>query len=208
MKAEYEAMLALKPYLDPKSADKLEQMVKDEENINDINVWVNNVLTNRQIKTARTIAGDEAKKEYKEYEHLLNEDELRWIKKFYCEMYDNGVHNIPEDFRLLKTEEMIKESNRHRNNSNNDIYEVSARQGTLLELDENRYEDEDLEYGWEQVYSCFGHEPALNCIIDECLDELSVKNFDKRLSLVRFYIKMNRLRLSHNRDRRNKKRKE
>ena len=54
----------------------------------------------------------------------------------------------------------------------------------------------------------FGYEAALNFLIDECLDELKIRPLDQRLTLIRYYVKMNRLRIEEMRDKKNQKGKE
>ena len=204
MSPEYKSLLALKMYLNSTDAKQLETMVKKKESLDDINVFVNGAMTNKQINNTVKFSMEEAKLEYKEYEDKLNPEELKWVQKFYAEMYCNNLYSIPKDYRLLKTKEMVKESNRIRNSRKTDMFEIGIKAGKLEPLDSHQLSETDEEVDWETVYSLFGHECSLNFLIDECMSELKAKSLDTRLTLVRFYIKMNRLRLAHNREGRNK----
>ena len=212
---EYESLLALKQYLSKADFESLQEMVKNEEPINIISIFVNNAITKRQIKTAKLLDAEQAAMEYKEYEHRLSEDEKLWVQKFYYEMYGNAIYNVPKDYRLLQTKEMIQESNRNRNNFKSDIFDIASKKEVLesLSIEENalRYMGEaektlssnEESRDWEDVFMCFGYEASLNFLIGQCIEELKVKTLDNRLTLIRFYIKMNRLRLSNNREIRN-----
>lgn len=209
MPVEYEVLLALKSYLDEEAAAMLEEMVANREPLDDINRFVNNALTIKQVNSTKMLSTDTDKMEFREYYNELTPEDQLWIKKFYYERYANAIYNIPKDYLLHNTEELIKESNRIRNNAKGDMYDLAERLHLLDNFIEERLIPDDLDdtTDWETIFKYKGHKDALDFLIKECLEELKVKHFDPKLALVRFYIKMNRLRIVTNRDNRNPKRK-
>lgn len=204
MTKEYKQLLALKKYLFKDDANVLQQMVDKKRPVTEINAFLNNAITDKQIKTTKLLSSDEALMEFREYEKKLTPDELQWVQKFYYEMYGNAVYNVPKNYRLLKTKDMLKESNRIRNTTKSDIYDRALKSGKLSSIEDSNIDelDIDVEINWEQIYSFFGYEAALNFLIDECLDELKIRPLDQRLTLIRYYVKMNRLRIEEMRDKR------
>lgn len=203
MTPEYESLLALKKYLSPDAAAKLTTMIKNKEPVDDINMFVNREITVKQIRGTKLLAAEEAMMEYKSYEDKLNDEEKLLVKKFYYELYGNAIYNVPEDFRLLKTKEMIKESNRNRNMKRTDMFDVAEKRHLMDSLERHERELEKDEAGggdWESVYNYFGYEPALNFLIEACEDELKIKTLDIRLTLIRFYINMDKLRIVNNKN--------
>jgi hypothetical protein len=158
--------------------------------------FANNAITHRQITENNWTRAQGLDMEYREYEDQLNEDELIYIKKFYNEMYANRIY-IPEDYRLVNNEDMIKESNRINNRRNRDLMEVKGNRGQLDSLTEANVNhvkiNIDDSQDWHCVYDMFGYEFAMNFIIDSFIDELNCIELDKRLTAIRFYIKMNKL---------------
>lgn len=200
MKPEYESLLALKNYLSKPAAKKLVTMIKNEENLDKINRFVNIEITKKQIHKSNP-----DNKDYKEYENELNKEEKLWVKKFYAEYYDGGVYSVPKDKRLLNTEEMVKEANRRNYSGQNDIYDVSEKTGLLAEYNDGRahFDLEDPDMDWETVYKYTSYNLAADFLMNECIGELKIKILDKKLTLARFYIKMDLLRKAHQRDKRN-----
>ena len=109
-------------------------------------------------------------------------------------MYANR-HYVPKDYRLLTTEEQIKESNRINNMRNRDLYQVKKERRQLDSID-RPMEERDDEYTEDNmlvILDEFGYEEAVKYCIDSTMEELENEVLDTELTLVRFYIKMNML---------------
>lgn len=181
-------------------------MIESGASNEELELFANNAITSYQIqRLGLTGAQKESMEDLSQYEGLNEEEEI-YIKKFYSEYYANRT-NIPEDFRLLNTKDLLAESSRINNNRNNDVYEVARKRGLLSYLgdDTNMIEkrlstemdDDDL--NWEKVYSFLGYEDALNYIIESSLRELVNGGLDSRLTMIRFHVKMERLRIADKR---------
>lgn len=181
------------------SADRreFERLLRDKTvTYENCEIFANNAITHRQITEGTWSINQSEDMEYKEYIDQLNEEEQVFIKKFYNEMYANRVY-VPADYRLLQSEEMIKESNRINNMRNRDMFEVKKRRNQLDSIeDKPNYDMQELnddDIDWHQILDMFGYESAVNFIIDQSIDEFRHEALDKRLILIRFYVKMNKL---------------
>lgn len=206
-KLEYDTLLGYCKFMDKKDAKTLRKMIRNKENIEEINIFVNDAITKRQLCRTHVYTDSLENMEFEQYADQLSPEELQWVKKFYYEMYGNAIYNAPKDFRLLKTDELIKQSNRIRNRSKTDAYVVSKTAGKLYYTEDNNGLMPDIEkedgLSWELVYTYYGYEQALDFIIQETLKELQAGGLDPRLTLVRFYIKMERLGKENRKDKRN-----
>lgn len=188
-------LLELVKYLSEGDGKELQSMIKNQEQFSDENcrIFANNAMTDMQVRQTYSFSQNQDM-DYKDYVHKLNATEKAFIEKFYAEMYANRIY-IPSTERLLNTAEMIKESNRINNARSRDLFAVGAKRGILLNIDDRQLSKHAAieKNDWEQVYSNYGYEEALAFIIEETIDELKMKGLDQALTLVRFHIKMNRL---------------
>lgn len=197
MKKTKTSLMPLGKYMGREDRREFERLLRDKTvTYDNCQIFANNAITHRQITEGTWSINQSDDMEYKDYIDQLNEEEQVFIRKFYNEMYANRIY-VPEDYRLLQTEEMIKESNRINNMRNRDLFEVKKKRGQLDSLeDKPKYDmqqitDEDVD--WHQILDMFGYESAVNFIIDQCIDEFQHDALDKRLILVRYYVKMNKL---------------
>lgn len=160
----------------------------------------------KKKKRARSV-GVELEMEYKEYAHKLNKEEREWVEQFYYEEYGNGMYHTEDP--ILVTEEQLKEARRNHNSIHRDAFNAARKAGQLEELsDEDRQfmEDASDEWDWQNAFKTMGYEAAVNIIFNQTAKELQV--IDTKTTLIRFYVKMERLRREKfNDDRTKRKRK-
>lgn len=139
--------------------------------------------------------------EFIEYLDSLNPEDQEYVKQFYYEYYNKGSANIPEDQRLLSTKKMISEAHRTANSLYRDAFNYTKNRDMLAYLED---ESNELNYerpgDWQAVFVARGYEAALETIVNEALAELENKQLQTKNSLIRFYIRMDRLRRLNNRD--------
>jgi len=141
------------------------------------------------------------KMEYLEYEDQLNPKEKEFIEQFYDEYYNDGVSFTHEDDRILTTTEMIQEARRNHNNNKRDAFAV-ARKMNSLEYDpadtKEFMEAASDEWDWQNAYSRDGYEASVDVIFNQALRDLMNKIVEKKVTLARFYVKMELLRKEFN----------
>ena len=141
--------------------------------------------------------------EYIDYIDKLDPQDQEYVKQFYYEYYGKGGYNIPEEERILTIGEMIKEANRVNNSLDRDAFSRSKSRKRLDYL-EDQYEpnvvDDDRDLDWEDIFTASGYEAALKKIMDDSIDDLINSTLEYDVILVRFYVKMDRLRKMNNRD--------
>lgn len=188
-------LLDLRRYMYASDREELERLIKDERTTYDTcKIFANNAITSRQIAEKTYSLNQSEDMEYREYIDQLSPEDQIWVRKFYNEMYANRIF-IPEENRIIQSEEMLKESNRINNMRNRDLFEVKKNRRQLDSLENpmvfDEIAEEDLD--WHVILDMFGYEEAMNFIMDQTFEELSHNGLDERLTLVRFYIKMNKL---------------
>lgn len=137
--------------------------------------------------------------EYCEYIDQLNDEEQEYIKQFYHEYYNKGFTKIPEDERILKTDELLKIARRVNNSLSRDAFTYTANRNLQQSLEDQLVVASEPE-GWEHKFVYLGYESALEYILIETLQEIDNSLVDNRIALIRCYIKMERLRKMNNRD--------
>jgi len=187
-------LLELRKYMSKDDQRELESLVNNKTvTFKNAKIFANNAITARQVVENKWRPSVHKDMEYLEYADQLNDEELLFAKKFYNEMYANRIY-VPPENRLLQSDEMIKESNRINNNRNRDLFEVKQTRGQLNDIDSIDYDTPltEMEDGVDviSVLEAFGYEYAVEFLIDTCLKQLEEKDLDKRLTLVRYYVNM------------------
>lgn len=189
-------LVKLKKYMHQADRKEFLSKIKDDSvSFEECKAYADNAITHRQISGGWSYSQAEDM-EYQEYIHELSEEDQIWIKKFYHEMYANRL-GFPEDYRILTTEELMKESNRINNMRNRDLYNVKRNRGQIELLDDYEIltrKDDKTEYDdMIAILEKFGYEEAVQFAIDGSIEELDQSHLDKRLTMVRFYVKLNML---------------
>lgn len=142
--------------------------------------------------------------EYKEYEDKLNDEEKKFIKKFYSEMYNADFYRQnTED--LCSDEEWRKEAHERKNSLTRDALLVAKTQGMLFDMDnckEQYLRDANDEYEWNEVYRTLGYAEAFDHILNQTLNEFNEGAIEEKLILIRFYSKVRELDKTHNKEKR------
>lgn len=192
----------LKKYMLLDDSEKFDELLKEKSDEETLRNFIENAITRYQIEITRVYKRQSGDMEYKEYiDKLDNEDDKAFIKKFYLEYYGNAMYSVPKEYRLIQTEDIIKEANRHRNKYTKDILYRGIVDKNLISIDEHgenfatklmneELEPDDLTY--IQTFSIYGFNEALNQVIKEASKEID-DDFDMRLTLIRFYLKIDKL---------------
>jgi len=221
---KYDIVVAMVSYLDEDEMTVINGMMDSGATLDDVGTYLNTLLSNE--RKAEII--DRLLPEYPEIENLLekathyldayppnvqkemeyvdyiddlDEREQLYIKQFYNEFYNKGFYKIPEDERILNTESMLKEARRINNSLDRDCL------GGSINLDyiNSAQATPEGEETWEDIFKTLGYMPALNAILEASLIEVNHKQIDNKTVLVRFYVKMERLRKMNQRDIKNRK---
>ena len=143
--------------------------------------------------------------EYCEYIDTLSPEDQEYIKQFYHEYYNKGSVALEENERILKTDDMIKEARRVNNSLYRDAYSYTDNRDMLNYLeDAGTVEQATPIESWENVYKFKGYEGALNYILQMAAAEIENKKLNTTSTLIRFYIRMERLRKLNFRDSKNR----
>lgn len=224
MTEEEKCILALLPYLDHDQAEIAHDMLQSGQSLDEINIYVNDCIVGKTKKriTDRVIEPfQQAKKKYlpvskyppsvrqeMEYTEYIKEVEKKdpkaaeWAKQFYHEYYTKGGYQIEEKDRIIKDKDLRKEANRNNNILMRDALVRSRNRQNLYPI-EDRQEtasDDYTEYTWEDIFRVHGYEAAVKQIVEEAKEEFEINKLDLTQMLVRFYIKMERLRRLNNAD--------
>ena len=128
--------------------------------------------------------------EYKEYEHKLNDEEKKFIQKFYKEHYCADFYTEGEN---ILEGEARKEAHRNKNVMNRDALPVAKTYDLLdnIEVTEQYYVQKAAEkWEWQNVYKVLGYEAAVKKIVEHALNDLDNEELDKSVTLIRFYSQM------------------
>lgn len=134
-------------------------------------------------------------KEYEEYLAQLSPEEREYVKKFYAEYYRADFYGEEENIitdPVMKSE-VIREKN---SMQRNDALTIAEKLGKLDELSgtEEQFMDEASDHWeWNDVYKVLGYEAAVDCILNQALVNLENKTIDGKITLMRFWSKMNEL---------------
>lgn len=128
--------------------------------------------------------------------------EKEFIKKFYDEMYDKGFYG---DGVILAKDVYKKEAHRNAHSLYRDAFNVSRNMDRLETLTEDQREVLELAADMsaeELAYAQGGRELAYQVIMDHSVRDLE-NGLDPRVVLSRYYIKMNKIKRQHRREKRN-----
>ena len=232
MKREDLLALALLNYLEEDDAIAIQEMIDDDVNIEEICSYINgnvspdvkseiidkmilvfaevqNLISDspRYLSIEQYPPSVRREMEYCEYIDQLDDNEKEYIKQFYHEYYNKGSTGLAKKERLLVTEDMIQDARRVNNSLYRDGFTYTKNRNMLeyIENDENADSESNV-ITWEMAFNLYGYEAALNCIVDNAVFELSNKKLTPVYTLIRFYIRMERLRKLNFRDSKNRKR--
>lgn len=154
-------------------------------------------MSKKYLARHRYSKGVQQEMEDIDYWNQLSPEEKAWMEQFMYESYGNGFYHIPENERILKTEEELQEARRNNNNTNRDVF-LRARKlpGQIVSsdtLDHKLVKDEEYE-DWEQVYKHGGYEAAVFYLAELTATELNME-FEKKDAkiLCDFYFRMRKL---------------
>jgi hypothetical protein len=145
------------------------------------------------------------KMEYREYLDKLSAEEREYVKKFYEQLYAGGVYD--GDSEEL-AESFVREANKNYNSLTRDLLDVAKDNGLLKNLDENdtRFmEDACDEWSWRDEFDKHGYRHAALMIYEQTENDLKNSQIDVKVTLTRFYEKMNSLKRLNWRERKHKR---
>lgn len=138
--------------------------------------------------------------EYTEYESKLTAEEKKFIRKFYREWYMTDFYR--EEENIIKDKKVKSEAIRNKYALNNDAINKGAKAGLLSNLsDTDKAFMEDASDAWEEEFSLEeafqeeGYEFCVDHLMEETIEMIGNKYLDLKLTLAKFYIKMNKLRI-------------
>jgi len=197
MKDKYNLILTLIPHLIDSDAEQIEGMLSEDVDIDEIFDYIKICLTESDRKDIVDRLNDpvEDKQEnfimghlkaranpsevtdFMDYYDTLSEDDRQYVTQFYYEYYSTGFYNIPEEERILKGDELLKEARRNNNSINRDAFARSQKhEYTSPIIDESELE-------WEKLFNIFGYEKALEKILDSAMDDLYNSDIDRKIIL-------------------------
>lgn len=130
-----------------------------------------------------------------DYWDKLDSENSDFLKQFMYENYGNGFYQIPEDERILQTEEQLKEARRNNNNTNRDALLRAIKTGKISSADLLDYKltQEEID-DWEDIYKYNDFEAAVFYLMEMTADELDME-FDEHVGkiLCHYYLRMKKL---------------
>jgi len=133
--------------------------------------------------------------DYTEYIDQLTESEKAYIKKFYSEYYFTDIYNKKETLHDVTNKETKKELVKQTYSRQNDVFGASSPAKVQYENSprEQFMEEASDEWEWRDGFQKGGYELAVKYIFDQANKDID-NNVDRNATLLRFYIKMTKLR--------------
>jgi hypothetical protein len=142
--------------------------------------------------------------EYKEYVDKLTDSEREFIERFYEDLYANGIYR---DNPVIKDKQGRTDAIKNYNSHNRDALNVAKKNNKLDTITEATQFMEDAcdEWDWRRVYDQTGYKDAALLIFDQTIKELENKTINIKITLNRFYEKMNSLKRLNGREKKHKR---
>ena len=135
--------------------------------------------------------------EWRRYRFKLDEKELAYIRKFYREYERADLYG--EEDNILEGD-MRKEAIHKHNAKNLDaINKIGLHDKFKEESTKEFMEDASDDWRWMDTYKTLGYKYAVDDVINQAIENLDNKYLDKRVTLLKYHVKMNKLRILNNR---------
>lgn len=136
--------------------------------------------------------------EWKRYKFKLDEKEKAYIRQFYREYYKADFYG-DTDNHIIEGGSMKKEAIHNHNAKNNDAINQMSLQDPYLDRETKEFmEDASDDWEWMDTYKVLGYPYAIDQILNQTLTNLDNKFINKKHTLIKYHIKMDKLRILNN----------
>lgn len=138
--------------------------------------------------------------EWKRYEFKLDEKEKAYARKFFREYHKAEFYGDTKD-HIIVEDDIRKEAIHNHNAKNLDaINKIGSHNPFLDESTKEFMEDASDDWEWMDTYKLLGYKCAVDIILNQAITNIQNKYVDTKMSLIKFHLKMDKLRILNNRD--------